>query len=56
MLESGSGARLTAQSGVMSDIPAGASYGGSPAVPVKDWHRQTIAIARLARRKETGDE
>lgn len=55
-LKIGNGARLTAQSGVMADIPAGATYGGSPAVPVKDWHRQTIALARLSKRKETTNE
>lgn len=52
-LKIGSGARLAAQSGVMEDIPAGQAYGGSPAVPVKDWHRQTIAVKRLTKSKKT---
>jgi len=52
----GHGARLAAQSGVMADIPAGANYGGTPAVPIKDWHRQTIALDRMIKRKGTGDE
>jgi UDP-3-O-[3-hydroxymyristoyl] glucosamine N-acyltransferase len=55
-LKIGSGVRLAAQSGVMNDIPAGTSYGGSPAVPSSDWHRQTVAIARLARKRGTEDE
>lgn len=51
----GSGAKLAAQSGIMTDIPAGSTYGGSPAVPVKDWHRQTIAVANLLKKKETSE-
>ncbi len=51
-LRIGPGAKIAAQAGVMADIPAGESYGGSPAVPVKDWHRQTVALARLIRRKK----
>lgn len=50
-LKIGAGAKIAAKSGVMSDIPAGSSYGGSPAVPVVDWHRQTIALARLIKPK-----
>jgi UDP-3-O-[3-hydroxymyristoyl] glucosamine N-acyltransferase len=52
----GPGVKLAAKSGVMGDIPAGASYGGSPAVPVKDWHRQTIALARMARMRRSNEE
>ena len=44
----GAGARIAAQSGVMHDVPAGASVGGSPALPAREWHRQTIALAHLA--------
>ena len=42
---------LNAKSGVMADIPAGASFGGYPAVPVVDWHRQTIALSRIIKPK-----
>lgn len=52
----GAGVKLAAKSGVMGDVPPGASYGGSPAVPVKDWHRQTIALARLARLRRSNEE
>ncbi len=48
----GAGAKLAAQVGVMTDIPPGATYGGSPAVPARDWHRQTLALAKLAGKKE----
>ena len=52
----GAGAKLAAQAGIMTDIPPGATYGGSPAVPVRDWHRQTVAIANLVKKKEHGDD
>ncbi len=50
-LRIGAGAKLAAQSGVTSDIPAGVTYGGTPAVPVKDWHRQTLTLAKLIKQK-----
>jgi UDP-3-O-[3-hydroxymyristoyl] glucosamine N-acyltransferase len=50
-LKIGAGARIAAQSGLMTDVPTGASYGGSPAIPVSEWHRQSVVLARLAKRK-----
>ncbi len=55
-LKIGAGSKLAAQSGVMQDIPAGTAVGGSPAVPVKDWHRQTLALARLAKSRNSSGE
>jgi len=52
----GPGAKLAAQAGVMNDIPAGAAFGGSPAVSAKDWHRQNIAIRNLAERSRHHNE
>lgn len=55
-LKIGSGARLAARAGLMSDVPEGAAFGGSPAVPVRDWHRQTVAISKISKRKEAANE
>ncbi|MCI5050443.1 MAG: UDP-3-O-(3-hydroxymyristoyl)glucosamine N-acyltransferase [Rickettsiales bacterium] len=49
-LKIGSGAKLAARTGVTADLEAGKSYGGSPAVPIKDWHRQVIALNRLIKK------
>jgi UDP-3-O-[3-hydroxymyristoyl] glucosamine N-acyltransferase len=55
-LKIGPGVKLAARSGVMEDIPAGAAYGGSPAVPVKDWHRQTLTLNKLIKQRGKTDE
>lgn len=52
----GAGSKIAAKSGVMTDIPSGSSYGGYPAVPVNDWHRQTIALSRLIKPKRGANE
>jgi UDP-3-O-[3-hydroxymyristoyl] glucosamine N-acyltransferase len=43
----GDGVQVAAQSGVMHDLPAKMVVGGTPAVPIKDWHRQSIVLKRL---------
>lgn len=47
----GSGARIAAQSGVMHDVPAGKVFGGSPAIPIQDWHRQTVMVSKLHKKR-----
>ncbi|HXC54413.1 MAG TPA: UDP-3-O-(3-hydroxymyristoyl)glucosamine N-acyltransferase [Rhizomicrobium sp.] len=49
----GAGARLAAKAGVTRDVAAGETVGGYPAMPVKEWHRQTIALKKLAARKKS---
>ena len=47
----GDGARLAGQAGVTRDLEGGGTYGGTPAVPIRQWHRQSAQLARLARGK-----
>ena len=42
--------RVGALSGVTEDLPAGGTYLGAPAVPIKEFWRQQIALRRLASR------
>lgn len=48
----GNGVKVAAQSGLMRDVADGETVAGSPAVPVRDWHKQTIALQRLIREKK----
>jgi UDP-3-O-[3-hydroxymyristoyl] glucosamine N-acyltransferase len=50
-LSIGAGAKIAAQSGVTRDVPAGMVMGGSPAVEMRLFGRQAIALAKLAGRK-----
>jgi UDP-3-O-[3-hydroxymyristoyl] glucosamine N-acyltransferase len=52
-LKIGAGVRIAAQSGVIRNIEPGVTVGGSPALPAREWHRQTVTLSRLAR---TGDK
>jgi len=54
----GSGAMLGAQSGYMSDVPAGARWIGSPAQPVRDFMKSVALLRKLTRAagKTEGDE
>ncbi len=50
-LNIGKGVQIAAQSGIMRDIEDGMIVGGSPALPAKQWHRQTVALQKLANQK-----
>jgi len=54
-LKIGGGVQIAAQSGVMRDVPPGIRVGGSPALPVREWHRQTVTLANLAAKGKDGD-
>ncbi len=45
----GDRARLAGLSGVAHDLEGGRDYGGIPARPIRDWHRQTAYLSRVAR-------
>jgi UDP-3-O-[3-hydroxymyristoyl] glucosamine N-acyltransferase len=44
----GSGAQVMAAAGVMSDIPAGETWGGAPAMPRRQFWRQVAWVSRMA--------
>jgi UDP-3-O-[3-hydroxymyristoyl] glucosamine N-acyltransferase len=35
---------------VIGDLAGDAAYGGAPALPIKEWRRQMVAIRRLGRK------
>ena len=47
----GAGARIAAQAGLVRDVPAGESWGGTPAMPQRVWLRAAAWAARQSRRK-----
>ena len=49
-LHIGRGARIGAQSGVMRDVGPGETVGGSPAVPMTEWLRQSALLTKMARK------
>lgn len=51
-LHIGAGARIAAKSGLMRDVPAGATVCGSPAVPLPEFMKQTAVLQRLARKRD----
>jgi UDP-3-O-[3-hydroxymyristoyl] glucosamine N-acyltransferase len=46
----GSGAKIAGKSGVVRDVAPGETVAGYPAVPVRQWHRQSAALAKLVAR------
>jgi UDP-3-O-[3-hydroxymyristoyl] glucosamine N-acyltransferase len=47
----GPSVRLAARSAVIRDLPGHDTYGGAPAVPIRQWRRQMAAISRLGRKR-----
>ena len=48
----GDGAKIAGKSGVMRDVAAGETVAGYPAMPIRQWHRQTTALAKLAKKSD----
>lgn len=44
----GAGARLAAAASVFSDVPAGETWGGMPAKPLRQWQRERVWLRRNA--------
>ncbi len=51
----GDGARLAAASGVMHEVPAGESWGGLPARPMRQFFREIAWLTRAARKNRGGE-
>jgi UDP-3-O-[3-hydroxymyristoyl] glucosamine N-acyltransferase len=47
----GDGANLAGGSGVMHDVPAGETWGGFPAKPLKKWLRESAWLARESQKR-----
>ncbi len=52
----GAGARLAAAAGVMKNVPARETWGGTPARPIGRWMRETATLARMAKRLPGGTD
>ncbi len=50
-LHIGDGVRIAAQSGIMRDIEPGASVGGSPATPIREWLKGVALLERMVKKK-----
>ena len=48
-LHIGMGAQIAAASGVMNDVPAGQTWGGAPARPLREFFREVAAVKKLTR-------
>lgn len=46
-LKIGAGTKVAAQSGIMNDVEPKSILGGSPAMPIKDWHKASIMIRKM---------
>lgn len=53
-LHIGSGARIASKSGVIRDVKEGEAVGGYPAMPIREWHKQTATNFRLSQRRPNG--
>lgn len=49
----GAGAKIAAQSGVMRDVPANSAVCGAPAIPIQQFHRQTVILQSLVKKEHS---
>lgn len=48
----GSGSMIAARGGIMSDLEAGSVVGGSPALPIRQWHKINALLKKMTSKKE----
>jgi UDP-3-O-[3-hydroxymyristoyl] glucosamine N-acyltransferase len=53
-LSIGDGAMVAAQSGVWSDVSSKAVVGGIPSQPIRDWHKGTVMLKQLVKKRNEG--
>lgn len=46
----GNAVQIAAKSGVMQDIPDNSVVGGIPAMPIVQWHRQSVMLGKMTKR------
>lgn len=51
----GKGARVASRAALFRDAPAGAVLGGFPAVPVREWHRQSAFLLKVGQKKGSSE-
>jgi UDP-3-O-[3-hydroxymyristoyl] glucosamine N-acyltransferase len=51
----GDGAQLGGGGGAIQDVEPGAILAGLPAIPIRDWHRQTVGLAKMFSRPKKKD-
>lgn len=52
----GKGARVAAGGGVLSDVPAGETWSGYPARPLRQFLRETVWLSKQAKRRKADEE
>lgn len=52
----GDNVMIAAQSGIMNNVEAGAVMGGSPAMPIRQWHKITAILKKMVSNKNNKDE
>jgi UDP-3-O-[3-hydroxymyristoyl] glucosamine N-acyltransferase len=55
-LHVGAGAQIAASAGVMNDVPAGETWGGAPAQPLREFFREVAAVKKLTRARSVARE
>jgi len=52
----GDGVQLAAGTGLMRDVPAGQTWGGFPAQPIRQWLREVASLRQMANKSKDGTD